>query len=299
MAGDRDAKARQAEKEAAKAAKREAQKAKRAAKAEAKATKVGSAPGSVAGDDTSDQEQSITKSISQLSLNGNGNNSNDNIEDHGRSTTGVLASHPQSRDIQIDSFTLLFHGHELLADTRLELNYGRRYGLLGLNGCGKSCMLKALAAREVPIPEHIDMYLLDKEIEASDMTALEAVMEVDQEKLRLEAEAEELADQEMTPEVEARLVCRHWEPHASRHRQAARQKLQQQQHVNVFKHASCHPAAAKMCCSMLADSLSCSPQPATRWCLWWKTLSSFHASLLSSTVFDGHSLRLVLLLSAG
>eukprot|EP00879_Flechtneria_rotunda_P021324 GHRR01022474.1.p1 GENE.GHRR01022474.1~~GHRR01022474.1.p1 ORF type:complete len:342 (+),score=116.91 GHRR01022474.1:220-1245(+) len=206
MAGDRDAKARQAEKEAAKAAKREAQKAKRAAKAEAKATKVGSAPGSVAGDDTSDQEQSITKSISQLSLNGNGNNSNDNIEDHGRSTTGVLASHPQSRDIQIDSFTLLFHGHELLADTRLELNYGRRYGLLGLNGCGKSCMLKALAAREVPIPEHIDMYLLDKEIEASDMTALEAVMEVDQEKLRLEAEAEELADQEMTPEVEARLA---------------------------------------------------------------------------------------------
>jgi hypothetical protein len=31
-------------------------------------------------------------------------------------------------------------------------------------------------------------------------------MEVDQEKVRLEAEAEELADAEMTPEVEARLV---------------------------------------------------------------------------------------------
>jgi hypothetical protein len=31
-------------------------------------------------------------------------------------------------------------------------------------------------------------------------------MEVDQEKIRLEQEAEELADQEMTPEVEARLV---------------------------------------------------------------------------------------------
>ena len=31
-------------------------------------------------------------------------------------------------------------------------------------------------------------------------------MEVDQEKVRLEAEAEELAEVEMTPEVEARLV---------------------------------------------------------------------------------------------
>lgn len=42
-----------------------------------------------------------------------------------RSTTGVLTSHPQSRDIHFESFSLLYHGHELLADTQLELNYGR------------------------------------------------------------------------------------------------------------------------------------------------------------------------------
>lgn len=34
-------------------------------------------------------------------------------------------------------------------------------------------MLKALAARDVPIPPHIDIYYMDKEIAASDMTALE------------------------------------------------------------------------------------------------------------------------------
>lgn len=38
---------------------------------------------------------------------------------------------------------------------------------------GKSTMLKALAAREVPIPEHIDMYLLDREMPASDKTSLQ------------------------------------------------------------------------------------------------------------------------------
>lgn len=47
------------------------------------------------------------------------------LEDNGRSCTGVLASHPQSRDIHIDSFTLLYHGHMLLEDSRLELNFGR------------------------------------------------------------------------------------------------------------------------------------------------------------------------------
>jgi ATP-binding cassette subfamily F protein 2 len=99
-------------------------------------------------DDTSDQDPStsgVTNGIGNMNL------------DSDRSCTGVLASHPQSRDIHVDSFSLLFHGHVLLQDTRLELNFGRRYGLLGLNGCGKSCLLKALAAREVPIPPHIDM----------------------------------------------------------------------------------------------------------------------------------------------
>lgn len=54
-----------------------------------------------------------------------------------RSVTGVLSSHPASRDIHIDRFSLTFHGAELLSDTRLELNCGRRYGLVGLNGSGK------------------------------------------------------------------------------------------------------------------------------------------------------------------
>lgn len=54
-----------------------------------------------------------------------------------RSCTGVLASHELSRDVKIDNFSITFHGVELLTDTKLELNCGRRYGLLGLNGCGK------------------------------------------------------------------------------------------------------------------------------------------------------------------
>ncbi|KAG2444584.1 hypothetical protein HXX76_001329 [Chlamydomonas incerta] len=127
------------------------------------------------------------------------------VSDQGRSCTGVLACHPQSRDVHISSFTLLYYGHDLLVDADLELNFGRRYGLLGPNGCGKSTLLKALAARDVPIPAHIDTYLLDREIAASDDTALEAVMAVDEEKTRLEVEAEALAAMEMTDEVEHRL----------------------------------------------------------------------------------------------
>lgn len=66
-------------------------------------------------------------------------------------------------------------------------------------------MLKAIAERDIPVPDHFDIYLLDREIKGSDMTALEAVMEVDEEKKRLEAEAEFLSAQDMTEEVEMRL----------------------------------------------------------------------------------------------
>ncbi|KAG0041462.1 ATP-binding cassette sub- F member 2, partial [Linnemannia elongata] len=56
----------------------------------------------------------------------------------------------------IESFSLRFHGRELISNTDIDLNFGRRYGLIGANGSGKSTFLECLAAREVPIPEHID-----------------------------------------------------------------------------------------------------------------------------------------------
>lgn len=77
--------------------------------------------------------------------------------------------------------------------------------MIGQNGCGKSTLLAALAAREVAIPDHIDIYYLSRECEASDLTALEEVMLVDEERIRLETESEVLALMETTPEVEARL----------------------------------------------------------------------------------------------
>jgi len=64
---------------------------------------------------------------------------------------------------------------------------------MGVNGCGKSTLLACLGNREVPIQDHIDIYYLAREIPASEKTALEAVMEADEERVKLEALAEMLA----------------------------------------------------------------------------------------------------------
>ncbi|KAH8232194.1 hypothetical protein KR032_001691 [Drosophila birchii] len=122
------------------------------------------------------------------------------ISAEARSCTSSLAVHPNSRDIKFANFSITFFGAELLQDTMLELNCGRRYGLIGLNGCGKSSLLAVLGGREVPIPSHIDIFHLTREMPASSKTALQCVMEVDEERIKLEKLAEELS---MSEEDEA------------------------------------------------------------------------------------------------
>lgn len=56
------------------------------------------------------------------------------INSEARSCTGTFALHPRSRDIKLSNFSITFFGSEMLQDTMLELNCGRRYGLLGANG---------------------------------------------------------------------------------------------------------------------------------------------------------------------
>jgi len=97
-------------------------------------------------------------------------------DDGGRVATGTLVSEIRARDIKINAFSLALHGRTLVEDTQIELNHGARYGLVGSNGCGKSSFLQCLAAREVPIPEHFDVYLLAHEAPPGEETALEYVI---------------------------------------------------------------------------------------------------------------------------
>jgi len=108
---------------------------------------------------------------------------------------GNLDSQPLSRDIKIGKFGVSLNGVELVQDTTLELNYGRRYGLIGLNGCGKSTMMKVIAARQIPIPNMIDIYHLEKEIDATEESALDAVVsDIDSEVARLESLVDQITE---------------------------------------------------------------------------------------------------------
>lgn len=124
-----------------------------------------------------------------------------------RTATGEWAATPKSRDIHITSFSVSYYGRPLVQETDLELNYGRRYGLIGSNGSGKSTILEAIADREIPIPDHIDIFLLREEAEASNRTALEAVVDSSMAEIkRLEAEEVRIMEEEGPDSEDLQLI---------------------------------------------------------------------------------------------
>lgn len=93
----------------------------------------------------------------------------------------------------------------------IELTIGRRYGLIGSNGSGKSTFLKCLAEREVPIPDHMDIWFLNEEEKPMEISAFDCVVQLGTaEVVRLEALAEKVLtdqgpDSELLLDVYARL----------------------------------------------------------------------------------------------
>ncbi len=86
----------------------------------------------------------------------------------------------KSKDIKIDNFDLYVgDGQRILSDASLTLAYGRRYGLVGQNGIGKSTLLRALSRRELNVPKHITILHVEQEIRGDDTPALQSVLDAD------------------------------------------------------------------------------------------------------------------------
>ncbi|KAK3066750.1 hypothetical protein LTS18_001516, partial [Coniosporium uncinatum] len=85
----------------------------------------------------------------------------------------------KSKDIKVDGIDISIGGKRILSDTNLTLAYGRRYGLVGQNGIGKSTLLRALSRREVSVPTHISILHVEQEITGDDTPALQAVLDAD------------------------------------------------------------------------------------------------------------------------
>ncbi|XP_068603021.1 ATP-binding cassette sub-family F member 1 [Brachionichthys hirsutus] len=95
-------------------------------------------------------------------------------------------------DIKLERFSISAHGKELFVNADLLVVAGRRYGLVGPNGKGKTTLLKHIANRALSIPPNIDVLLCEQEVVADDTPAVQAVLKADTRRLRLLEEERQL-----------------------------------------------------------------------------------------------------------
>eukprot|EP01022_Parablepharisma_sp_SALTPOND_P028171 TRINITY_DN695_c0_g1_i1.p1 TRINITY_DN695_c0_g1~~TRINITY_DN695_c0_g1_i1.p1 ORF type:complete len:746 (-),score=124.72 TRINITY_DN695_c0_g1_i1:12381-14618(-) len=97
------------------------------------------------------------------------------------------------RDVVINNYTLTIGGKTLLESTQLRLAKGRKYGLIGRNGIGKTTMMCEIAKKDIPgFPKEMHVSLVEQEVEGGSMTVLETVLICDQERAALLKELKEI-----------------------------------------------------------------------------------------------------------
>lgn len=98
-----------------------------------------------------------------------------------------------SNDVHVINVTMTVAGRELLDAAELRLYYGRRYGLVGRNGMGKSTLLRRIARHSLPgFPKYLSVLHVRQDAVGSEMTPVEAVVAADQERTQLMAEERRL-----------------------------------------------------------------------------------------------------------
>ncbi|SPP89877.1 ATP-binding cassette sub-family F member 1 [Drosophila guanche] len=110
-------------------------------------------------------------------------------------TAGQQAALEHAVDIKIENFTISAKGNDLFVNANLLIAHGRRYGLVGPNGHGKTTLLRHIATRAFAIPPNIDVLLCEQEVVATDKTAIETILEADVRRTQTLKKCEELEKQ--------------------------------------------------------------------------------------------------------
>ena len=79
----------------------------------------------------------------------------------------------------------VYFSRTLLSGADLSLTFGRRYGLVGRNGTGKTTLLRSIASRELRLPSHLTVLHVEQEVEGCETSALQSVLECDSEREEL------------------------------------------------------------------------------------------------------------------
>ena len=99
-----------------------------------------------------------------------------------------------SQDIKVEGFTISTKGRNLFTNATLSIAFGRRYGLVGPNGMGKTTLLKHIVNRALNIPPNIDILICEQEVQADEESAIQVVLNADKRRIELLDQEKKILD---------------------------------------------------------------------------------------------------------
>ncbi|CAM9619271.1 unnamed protein product [Scytosiphon promiscuus] len=139
------------------------------------------------------EQLAFLKEIEKLT----GTEADDGEEDISMMVLPDYSSGNNEKDIHVKNFNINVGGLELLDCADLKLAYGRKYGLIGRNGVGKTTLLRHMAAYDIEgFPRHHRVMHVRQEIKPSEKTVIQVVVDSDVERLMLMKQEKEILERQ-------------------------------------------------------------------------------------------------------
>lgn len=89
-------------------------------------------------------------------------------------------------DLYIPNVTIIAGHQVLIEEATLKFTKGRRYGLIGRNGTGKTTLINAICRKELDkMPQNLHILQVEQEVPGDEMTILDHVLACDTERMAL------------------------------------------------------------------------------------------------------------------
>eukprot|EP00752_Nemacystus_decipiens_P014231 g12659.t1 len=139
------------------------------------------------------EQLAFLKEIEELT----GTEADDGEEDISMMVLPDYSSGNNEKDIHVKNFNINVGGLELLDCADLKLAYGRKYGLIGRNGVGKTTLLRHMAAYDIEgFPRHHRVMHVRQEIKPSEKSVIQVVVDSDVERLMLMKQEKEILERQ-------------------------------------------------------------------------------------------------------
>ena len=111
-------------------------------------------------------------------------------------------------DIFLPQVTIIAGNALLIEEATVHFSKGRKYGMVGRNGTGKTTLINAICRKEIDkMPQNVHILQVEQEVPGDDKSILEHVLECDEERLSLLKEAEDIPKMDKSTMTEDEIMA--------------------------------------------------------------------------------------------